>query len=129
MNLWVQKQGCGPAAQPEPAAAPLSRTTSTDPARAPPYCSHQGETQHTERGGGERGDHYDLNTVSSRVILRQRCLFLSAHLNSTALKNFISVVLAPHTMCPIATSVLESSWLGLCSRFVEFNTVVNSADS
>lgn len=30
-------------------------------------------------------------------------------------------------MCPIATSVLESSWLGLC--LVEFNTVVNSAAS
>lgn len=54
-------------------------------------------------------------------------VFLSAHLNSTALKKIISVVLAPHTMCPMATSVLESSWLGLC--LVEFNTVVNSAAS
>lgn len=52
-------------------------------------------------------------------------VFLSAHPNSTALKEFISVVLAPHTKCPIATSVLESSWLGLC--LVEFSTVVNSA--
>lgn len=31
------------------------------------------------------------------------------HLNSTALKEFISAVVAPHTMYPIATSVLESS--------------------
>lgn len=30
-------------------------------------------------------------------------------------------------MYPIATSVLESSWLTLC--FVEFNTVVNRTES
>lgn len=54
-------------------------------------------------------------------------VFQLAYLNSMALKKLISVVLAPHTMCPIATSVLESSWLGLC--LVEFNTVVNSAAS
>lgn len=39
----------------------------------------------------------------------------------------MSVGLAPHTMCPNATNVLESSWLGLC--LVEFITVVNSAAS
>lgn len=39
----------------------------------------------------------------------------------------MSVVLAPHTMYPNATSVLESSWLGLC--LVEFRTTENSAAS
>lgn len=57
MNLWGQKPDGGSAAQPEPAAAPLSKTTSADPARALPCCSHQGETQHEEkRKGGETAE-------------------------------------------------------------------------
>lgn len=129
MHSWVQRPDCERAAQQEPAAAPQSRRASADPARAPPYCSHPGETQHGKWRREEKL--LLLNNVSCRVILKnkasKRACFISAHLNSTALKEFISVVLAPHRMYPIATSVLESSWLGLC--LVEFNTVVNSAES
>ena len=122
MNLWVQKQDCGSEVQQAPAAAPLSRTASADPARAPPYCSHQGETQHQ----GWRTQNY--SSVNRLGTDRQhKDVFSSAHLNSTALNKRISVVLAPQTMCPIASSMLESNWLTL--SLVEFNMVVNRAAS
>ena len=54
-------------------------------------------------------------------------VFSCAHLNSTALNKRISVVWAPQTMYPIASSMLESNWLTL--SLVEFNMVVNRAAS
>lgn len=74
------------------------------------------------------GDTEEREEVAAATTdLMPLCLFVTAHLNSMALNKFISVVLAPHTMYPSDTRVLESSWLGLC--LVEFNTEVNSAAS
>ena len=114
-NSWVRKQDCGWEALQEPAAAPLSRTAVADPARVQLYCSHQRETQRKKvHGRVKLGFFYGV------------CAH-SAHLNSTLLKDMMSVVLAPHIIYPSATSVLESSWLGLC--LVEFRTTENSVTS
>lgn len=116
MNSWDQKQGCGRAAQQEPAAAPPSRRDSADPGRGLLCCV------------------VDKLDKCIRVEYKFKtrgffCHVLSwtAHLNSTLLSSLISVVLAPHIMCPTATRVLESSWFGLC--LVEFNTAENRAAS
>lgn len=115
-NSWVQKRGCGLAVQQELAAAPLSRTAWADPAWEPPYCSHQRETK------------YKVNSSVKLGLKKNLSIFrYCAHLSSIGLKDLISVALAPHTMYPIATRVLESSWLGFC--LVELNTVENSVAS
>lgn len=67
MSLWAQKPGCGSAAQWEPAAVPQSRTVSAVPARARPYCSHQGAAQRGGRHRRTRGGCCSYNWLDALV--------------------------------------------------------------
>ncbi len=67
------------------------------------------------------------HTVQAANVLRSFwyiCFFRQFNLNSTGFRLRMIGASIPHTMCPNATKVLESNWLGVF--LVEFRTAENS---